>query len=197
MNNKKELFARLFVIAFQNKMNLSAFVYKLSKSELIKAIESKEYTDYLDKSLPDIFFDITGNRVNEDNSYGVFNDAYWCGYAYYDLFLRTKKPFAYIFLKLPLTKMVDIYSVYHEMDFSALLEYFAKLCEEKTILRILCENHKISLRKLSLLTGISLATLSKYNADDDSLYKASFQNVIKISNYFNVPPTLFIQKLDD
>ena len=93
--------------------------------------------------------------------------------------------------------MVDIYSIYHEMDFSALLEYFAKLCEEKTILRILCENHKISLRKLSLLTGISLATLSKYNADDDSLYKASFQNVIKISNYFNVPPTLFIQKLDD
>lgn len=196
MNKAKELFARLFVIAFQNKINLSSFLYDLSKSKLIEVIESKEYSDYLNKSLEDIFFDITGNALKVDNSYGVYNDAYWCGYSYYDLFLNTHKPFAYIFLKLPLTKMVDIYSIYHEMDFTALLDYFNKLSKEKTILRILCENGKTSLKSLSEKTGINLATISKYNASDESLYKGSFQNIIKIVNFFKAPITLFVQSLE-
>ena len=195
MNSKKELFARLFVIAFQNKINLLSFSNNLINSELLNEIERSEYSDYFNKSLVDIFYNITGNNVGVDNSYGVFNDAYWCGYSYYELHLRTKKPFAYIFLKLPLTKMVDIYSIYHEMDFSSLLEYFTKLSKDKTILRLLCENNKISLRKLSFYTGISLATLSKYNSDDEILYKASFQNIIKISQLFDVPNVLFIQRI--
>ena len=195
MNNVKELFARLFVIAFQNMANLSSFSHELARSELVRKIEANQYDDYFNKSLLDIFFDVMGNRVNEDLSFGVYNDAYWCGYSYFELHLRTQKPFAYIFLKLPLVKMVDIYSVYHEMDISSLLEYFVRASGEKTILRILCQDHNTSLPKLSFSTGISLATLSKYNAEDDSLYKASFQNVIKIAEYFDSPINLFVQRL--
>lgn len=195
-NNNKELFARLFVVALQNKINLAAFTFELSKSEFIKKIEKKEYSCYFDKPLLEIFFDITGNKINSDNSYGVFNDAYWCGYSYFELHQRTQKPFSYIFLKLPLAKMLDIYSVYHEMDFSSLLIYFAKSCKEKTILRLLSENYKVSLNKLSYSTGISLTTLSKYNLDDKYLYKSSFQNIIKISNYFDVPTSLFVERIN-
>lgn len=195
MNNigfLRETFSRLFVIAVNNKMNLSSFSYQLERSEFIKKIEDGKYDDYFNKSLIFIFNDITGITINDDSSYGVYNDAYWCGYSYFEIFLRTKKSFSYIFLKLPLVKMMDIYPIYHEMDISSLLDLFAKQEQEKTILRALCEQNRISLPKLSTSTGIGLATLSKYNADDKALYNASFQNIVKIMNYFHAPINLFV-----
>lgn len=175
-------------------MNLSSFSFLLVRSEFVRKIEEGKYDDYFNKPLEIIFKDIIG-IIGDDNSYGIYNDAYWCGYSYFEIFLRTRKPFSYILLKLPLVKMIDIYPIFHEMDISSLLEYFAKQEQEKTILRLLCEQNKISLPKLSAYTNISLATLSKYNSDDDALYKASFQNVIRIANYFNAPISLFIISL--
>ena len=191
----KETFARLFVLAIQNKMNLLAFTYGLERSDFVKKIEIGRYDDYFNKSLLDIFFDITGNKISIDNSFGVFNDAYWCGYMYFELFLRLKKPFSYIFLKLPLPKMIDIYSIYHEMDFSSLLEYFNEQEKKATILRLLCNKKNISLSKLSSATGINMASISKYNASDEALYKASFQNIVKIAKYFDSPLDLFVEKI--
>ena len=191
----KETFARLFVLAVQNKINFSSFTYQLERSKFINIVESGFYNDYLNKSLTEIFFDITGNKISEDSSYGIFNDAYWCGYSYFELFLRTQKPFSYIFLKLPFERLMEIYSIYHEMDFSSLLTYFNEQEKKFTILRLLCKNKKVSLPELSSLTGINLATLSKYNAGDEFLYKASFQNVVIISNVLDAPINLFIEEL--
>ena len=197
MNNVgvlKETFARLFVLATMHKMNLSSFSYLLERSDFVKKIEKGKYDDYFNKPLTTIFFDITGITIDSDNSFGVFNDAYWCGYSYFELFLRTGKPFSFIFIKLPLVKMMDVYPIFHEMDISSLMDFFAKQEQRKTILRLLCEQNRTSLPKLSASTGISLATLSKYNSDDDALYKASFQNILRIAHYFDAPITLFAEK---
>ena len=195
IKNTKETFARLFVLAVQNKINFSSFTYLLERSKFISIVESGVYSDYLNKPLTEIFFDITGNKINEDTSYGIFNDAYWCGYSFFELFLRTHKPFSYIFLKLPFEKLIEVYSIYHEMDFSSLLAYFNEQEKKFTILRLLCKNKKVSLPELSSSTGINLATLSKYNSGDEFLYKASFQNIVIISNVLDAPINLFIEKL--
>lgn len=191
----KYIFARLFVVAVQNMTNLNAFTRALEKNEFVQKIEANKYDDYFNKSIMEMFESITSNTIREDDSFGIYNDAYWSGVSYFDLHLKTNKPFSYIFLKLPFEKMLDIYDVYHEMDFSSLYEYFQKLEQEKTILRLLCEQSHKSLSKISKATSISINTLSKYNASDEALYKASFQNIIKIANYFDVPISLFIEKL--
>lgn len=187
----KELFARLFVLGIHNKMNFLAFTKAVEKSEFVRKIEDGQFDDYFNTPLEKIFFDITKREIDKDISFGIFDDAYWCGYSYFELHQKTKKSFAFIFLKLPLSKMMDIYSIYHEMDFSSLFNYFQKIDEEKTLLRLLCEEKNCSITKLSLKTGISKATLSKYNASDEALYKASFQNIYKIVMYFDVPFVLF------
>ena len=187
----KELFARLFVLAIQNKINFYAFTKALERSELIKRIERDQYDDYFNNSLEKIFFDIVNKSIDDDESFGVYNDAYWCGYSYFELYLATKKSFSFIFLKLPLSQLMHIYSTYHEMDFSSLLEYFYELDRKKTVLRLLCEEKKCSIPKLSMETGINKATLVKYNASDESLYKGAFQNIYKLSIYFDVPISLF------
>ena len=191
----KELFARLFVMAIQNKINLSSLTCLLERSEFVQKIERGTYDDYFNRTLENVFFDITGKRVNEDDSYGVFNDAYWCGYSYFEMHLRTRKPFSYLFLKLPLVRLMNLYPVYHEMDVSSLLELFRQEESKETILRFLCEQRKTSLAKLSYATGIGLPTLSKYNASDEALYKASFQNIMTICRFFDAPTSLFLQRI--
>ena len=88
-----------------------------------------------------------------------------------------------------------MYDVYHEMDFSSLLEQFNKLDKEKTILRALCEERGCSISKLSNETKINKATLSKYNSSDNALYKGSFQYLYKLGNYFDIPLSLFAKTL--
>lgn len=188
----KELFSRIFVLGVQNKINLHAFTKALERSEFVNKIELNQYDDYFNKPLEDIFFDITNMRIDKDESYGIYNDAYWCGYSYFEIHQRTKKSFAFIFLKLPLYKMMDLYPVYHEMDISSLLEYFHKLDKEQTILRLLCKEKKCSISKLSLVTGLNIATLKKYNASDECLYKGSFEAIYKIATYYSVPMSLFV-----
>lgn len=192
----KETFARLFVMAIQNEINFLAFTSSLERSVFANLIEEDVYDDYFNTPLTRIFFDITKMHIEKDTSFGIYNDAYWCGYSYFELQQRLKKPFSYLFLKLPLSKMMDIYPIFHEMDFSALLEFFEKEKDKKTILRALCEQRRCSLSKVSASTGINQATLSKYNADDEALLKGSFQNVYKISKYFNAPVSLFSRNTD-
>ncbi len=81
------------------------------------------------------------------------------------------------------------------MDISALIEYFSKIEKKETILKALRKRRRVSLPKLSQETGIALTTLSKYNASDESLLKASFQAIYIISSYFDVSPTLFVNNL--
>ena len=192
----KETFARLFVMAVQNEVNFMAFTKALERSVFANLIEANRYDDYFNSPLEDIFFDITRRRIDKDESFGVYNDAYWCGYSYFELQRRLKKSFSFLFLKLPLSKMMDIYSVFHEMDFSSLLGFFVEKDQMKTILRALCEEKKCSIRELSSATGINQATLSKYNASDDSLFRGSFENICKISKYFDVPLSLFCRTVE-
>ena len=189
----REIFARLFVVAIENRINFASFTYMLAKSEFVTKIERNQYDDYFNKSIKDILYQITNNQLRVNESYGIYNDAYWCGFSYFNLHLKTNKSFSYIFLKLPLAKLMDLYPVFHEMDISSLIDYFQKIEKEKTILRILCEQKKCSLTKLSSVTGIKATTLSKYNASDEALYKGSFQNIIKIASYFDVPISLFVE----
>ena len=192
INNVREIFSRLFVLAVRNKMNFQAFTNMLIKSDYILLIEKNEYNELFEKPIDLLFFEITGFNVKVDNSYGVYNDAYWSGQNYFDLHMRTKKSFAYIFLKLPFSQMMNIYTIFHEMDFSSLVSYFSEKCEEKTILRLLCESYNKSLNDISKATTIPLSTLNKYNKSDEYLYRASFQTISKIASFFDVGYSLFV-----
>ena len=191
INNARETFSRLFVLAVQNKMNFSSFTFMLEKSDFISVIEKNKYDPLLNKSLSILFYNITGFEVKEDNSFGVYNDAYWCGQNYFDLHLKTNKSFSYLFLKLPFEQMMNIYTIFHEMDFSSLVTYFYEKCEKKTIIRLLCEKTNVSLADISEATSIALSTLKKYNMNDKYLYKASFQIISKLVSYFDVSYSLF------
>ena len=191
LDNLRETFSRLFVLAVRNMINFKSFTNMLSNSSFIESIEKDKYNDLFNKPIEQLLFSITGFETKEDNSYGIYNDAYWCGQNYFDLHVKTKKPFVYIFLKLPFEELMNVYSIFHEMDFTSLLDYFRKKEKEKTILRILCEEKRCSLNDISKATALNLNVLKKYNSSDNAMYKASFQNISKLVSYFGVSYLLF------
>lgn len=191
----KETFCRLFVLATSHEMHMHSFTYHLSRSDFVKNIEKGHFVDIANKKTEELFFEICHNSLAEDDSFGVYNAAYWCGEAYFYLFNKLHKSFSYIFLKLPFEKLIDLYDIFHEMDYSSLLNYFNEHEKDKTILRVLCEQKCCSISKLSKAIGVSVNTLSKYNASDEALYKGSFQNIIRIQKYFDCPVSLFIEQL--
>ena len=191
LDNLRETFSRLFVLAVRNKINFKSFTNMLSNSSFIESIEKDKYNDLFNKPIEQLLFSITGFETKEDNSYGIYNDAYWCGQNYFDLHMKTKKSFVYIFLKLPFEELMNVYSIFHEMDFTSLLEYFRKKEKEKTILRILCEEKRCSLNDISKATTLNFNVLKKYNSSDEALYKASFQNISKLISYFDANYLLF------
>lgn len=189
----RDIFSRIFVLGIKYKFNFESFTFSLSKSRFIEYIEKERYIEIVNIDIKNIFYSIYSYSINEDTSYGVYNDAYWVGQSYFDLHLKTKKSFAYIFLKLSLRKMMDMYPVYHEMDFTSLYSYFLELEKKETILALLCKDKGCSLIDVSKKTLISSNTLKLFRKSDAALYKSSFQNIVKLSNYFDVPLSLFIE----
>lgn len=186
----EEHFARLFVLCVDNKVNLRAFSNLLMNFDGF--VLSYKETDIV--SLVDLFNEITGLYVSEDTSYGNYNDAYWCGSAYFYIKFHTHKPLSYVLLKLPFDELIDLYNPYHEADYSKTLGYFINCEKRTTILKTLCKENKISMPRLSKDTLININTLKRYAKDDKNLYTGSFQNILIISKYFNITPNLFLEK---
>ena len=158
----KDFFSRLFVLAKKHKINLKSFSLLIANSDEFVLSETEENAT----SLAGLFNKITGLFLNNDDSFGIFNDAYWCGTVYFYLYFKTKKPLAYIIFKLPLNSLIELYGTYHEMDYSSIFELFLEKEKEQTLLRLLCRHNKITLKELSKRTGININTLKKYNRKD-------------------------------
>lgn len=189
LNITVDTFGKLFVLAKKNKLNFSSFSKSLIKYNInfLKFGVSVE-------SIQNVFEHITGVVPIYNDTYGVYDDAYWCAFVYSRLSEILKKPLAYIICKMPVDILIDMYGIYHEADISMLVDRFNEISKNATILRSLCLMNKISLSKLSKLTGINKNTLVKYNASDSALYKASFEKVYNIRNYFDVDYSLFIER---
>ena len=186
----KEFFARLFVIAKQNKCNLRAFSIMLMEYDNLEFNDS--FINFL--AITEVFRKITGIYVTNDKSRGVYDDAYWCGLSYYYLVKKSEKPLSYILLKLPFDQMMDLYDIYHEMDVSSLYERFLQIEKEESILPLLCKQYQTSLVEVSKKTNISINTLKKYAKEDRYIHNASFQYIYKLSNFFSIPISLFAKE---
>ena len=185
----KDYFSRLFVLCKIHKVNMLSFSLSI--------IHFADFDVTVDpfknevKSLIDLFNQITGLYIREDNSFGTFNDAYWCGNVYYYLYKKTNKPISYLLLKLPFNELIEYYDIYHEMDMSEIYERFLEIEQEATILQLLCKYHQCTLVSLNKETGISVNTLKKYNKEDKYFYSGSFQNLYLLYLFFKVNISLF------
>lgn len=109
---------------------------------------------------------------------------YWAGWALAEYQWYTGKRFKDIFVRISLSQIIGMYSVYHEMDISQFIEtmnrsYDSVLLDTK--LKQIRESRGISQTELAEMSGVKLRSIQMYEQKVNDIDKAQSQTLYKLS----------------
>lgn len=171
-NFKSDWIASLFVTTgyAQNfETGNPAIISGMSGIELARMIIKKAYKD---KKIPPA-------QNSEEAS-----PEYWAGWALAEYQWISGHRFKDIFERIPLSEIIAMYSVYHEMDITQFIdsmESFYKRTKLKTKLKRIRENRGISQSELADLSGVKLRSIQMYEQKSNDIDKAQARTLYKIS----------------
>lgn len=165
-------FAKLFVqskLSSQFERGNPAIVSGKSGEELVQEV--------LKSLMPEEKY--PGPHFSEDRS-----PEYWAGWALAYYQWVTGKRFKEIFLRIPLSEILTMYRVFHEMDVSNFVESMEKRFNAvvlETKLKTIRESRQISQRELATMSGVSLRSIQLYEQKVNDIDKAQAQTLYKLS----------------
>ena len=165
-------FSKLFIQStFADKFERGnpAIIAGMSGIELARKIISYAYPNFI---------------FSEKISYEDKSDIYWAGWALAEYQWVSKKRFKDIFDKIPLTEIISMYSVYHEMDISHFIEDMNDKIsgiQRETRIKTIRENRGISQNELATLSGVKLRSIQMYEQKVNDIDKAQVQTLYKLS----------------
>lgn len=109
---------------------------------------------------------------------------YWAGWAVAEYQWYTGRCFKDIFERIPLSKIIPMYSVYHEMDITNFIETMEALyqtAEGDPNLKRIRENRGLSQAELADSSGVNLRNIQMYEQRRNSIDKAQAQILYKLS----------------
>ena len=146
-----------------------AYVAGMSGVELARAVILKAYGR---KELP--------KPTNSEEC----SPEYWAGWALAEYQWYCGRRFRDIFERIPLTKIIGMYSVYHEMDitnFVDTMEEFYKAAEGDSNLKRIRESRGLSQSELAEQSGIKVRNIQMYEQRVNDIDKAQAQTLYKLS----------------
>ena len=146
-----------------------AYIAGMSGVELAMAVILKAYKN---KNLPT-------PSITEESS-----PEYWAGWALAQYQWYTGRRFKAIFNKIPMTKIIDMYSVYHEMDISKFIEDMEKKyksVESESKLKTIRDNRGLSQSELASQSGVNLRSIQMYEQKVNNIDKAQGHTLYKLS----------------
>lgn len=168
---------------------------RLLKSQFIKDLENSDES-FLNEPLEYIFI----NTFNADppiKVFGLFNSCfYWVSEVYVRLFIKYKKSFSYLFLLLPLRKCVELFELYHQMDFKETYDLFENIMNKTKILPSLIKKNNLTMHSLSEVAKINYNSIDAYCRSDEKLFGASYKTMISLSKVLNVNLNIFLKEID-
>ena len=146
-----------------------AYVAGMSGVELAGAIIKKAYGN---KELPE--------PTNAED----YSPEYWAGWALAEYQWFTGRRFKDIFERIPLTKIINMYTVYHEMDitnFIDTMEEFYTTAQGDCKLKRIRESRGLSQTELAELSGINVRNIQMYEQRVNDIDKAQAHTLYKLS----------------
>ena len=123
-------------------------------------------------------------KLPEPNFAKDKSPEYWAGWALAEYQWYTGKRFKDIFEYAPLSKIISMYSIYHEMDISQFIEAINKFYSESnadTKLKRIRESRGLSQSELALHSGVNLRSIQMYEQKANDIDKAQAQTLYKLS----------------
>ncbi len=169
---KSDWIAMLFVqsgYAEQFERGNPAVLSGMSGTELAQVVINKIYKE---KKLP-------APRFCREKS-----PEYWAGWALAEYQWYTGRRFKDIFEYAPLSKIISMYSVYHEMDITQFIDAIEQLytkTDAETKLKQIRENRGLSQADLAYETGVNLRSIQMYEQKVNDIDKAQAKTLYKLS----------------
>ena len=163
--------------AVERAISYSKFFQNIEKDTmvLVPTIDDEELVKQIYPEL-----EVDTSKINE------FVETSWAAYSYMYLQGETRLTFECIFLYIGIDKMFSYFPLYHEMDFSHLLDEFTRLYHEKSVLAILCERYGLSLKEISTMTNISYSTLVSLSQRKRDIRKLNAKDAVSLASFLRV-----------
>lgn len=133
-------------------------------------------------------------KANSEDSYPPFqmtpqtnmeSKAYWAGFVLADYQWRSGRRFQDIFKRVPLSDVLALYPLFHEMD----VERFAEEMERRLIspdsetnLAWLRENRQLSQARLASISGVGLRSIQMYEQRVNDINKAQAITLYRLAH---------------
>lgn len=180
-----ELLERLFSAAHHYKYSTKALEKMISYSSFFQRLEK-------DNDIPaiiseyDLFKEIFPECYIDTLHLPIYNQCLWAAEAYIRIQNYTGLTFETIFIYIPIACMYKYFDIYHEMDFSQIIDEFNRLKKEKSILSILLNNFNYSIKKVSNITNVSYDTIYSLAHRRRDIKKINIETIFKLSKIFMV-----------
>ena len=185
-NEYSTMLERVLSTAEKYQYALHAVERYISYSSFFQAVETSHHGPAPignEQHLIDAFF--PEYKINA-NDVPIYNHCLWAAEAYMWIQMKTRLSFEAIVLILPLKVMYDRFPIYHEMDFSHIVNYFLERQKGHTIFDILLREYGFKFKDVAEKTGISKDTLYSFKQGKRDIRKANVDIVQKLASYFHV-----------
>ncbi len=181
-----ELFERVLSFAIDRKFSLDFVEKRISYSSFFRGIEIDDYTPVSLISDGQLIKSLFPFEKIDDLEIPVYNTSLWASEAYLWIQQKTHLTFEAIFIYIPIKEMLVLFNVYHEMDFSHIVELFCERKEKNTVLSILAKKYKYSMKDISEKTNIPYDSLISLKNRRRKISSLNIATLSKLAAIFNV-----------
>ncbi len=171
------------------KMDIDEFVDMFINSNITEGFGSWKTKEFLGMSGPEFAMEIinsaTGKYPKKKPSFAPYKSAeYWAGWALAYFEWESGIPFKTIVSLVPMSKIVNMYDSYHDMEVQAFAEEMYKLIRSLTnssTLAALRNEAGLSQKALAEKAQVSLRMIEQYEQGKRDIHKAAADTILRLS----------------
>lgn len=192
----KTKLGKLLSFLFHNaNLELENINEKMINSSFLDLLEENRINEFLSMPVESIVQKLFPNVeifVSDNNDIG---EVYWSGIQYMNIFLNYRIPLRTLFILCPLKEMIYKYRIYHEMNEIELCKDFIKSeYKNKSLLKYFRNIKQLSIRELSLLSGVPEPTIKYIEDDNENFYNATNKTLEPICRILNIEQSFMKRK---
>ena len=155
-------------------------------------MENNEINRFLKDNNSDICFNVFGAKQN-NYSDDYRNDLMYAGESYISISISLSIPLRKLFLLFPLSEMLELYQVYHEMNPFRIIEEVKNRIEHKSSFKILLDNSSYSINQLAKLIQCDRRTLMELYNSPKQEKKLPYEKVKLLSRALSISECFFLR----
>lgn len=136
-----------------------------------------------DEIIESIYFDA---EIDDKTKNVIYNELEWAAMAYISIIEDTSLGFEAIFCYAPIEKVIMMYHLYHELDFSKFIEWFNEQRNKTSIIKILMKRMKMSNDYISTKTNISTSMIDALKNRRRNIKKLDVERALALANTLNI-----------